>query len=236
MSEAIDFVNYILSEKGEVSIPQKGFDITKSKSFDAYDKVYAVLAHWDYKHNCVKEYEGIRWIFHQWGKLREKYNHEDFVNKVSGWKICVLSFEPIKYIQSKEKIKMLLDLDNVEYLRIPHGQLKDVKEVVEKLSGADIENYEEQLKKLGEFVDERNSLELLDECLHKINKEDDKENDDALERLKKNIDRLHKTLQDEDVLTALREFQGTFENPGSPAFKQAADNLYQKVVRVLYAL
>ena len=229
VSNAVKEINNILTR----------LDVYAPSDFDALQstfsptKVYAVLAHWDYENNHVGEYAGISWIFRQWAALRKSNNDDDFIAKVSEWKICVLSFEPRKHIESREKIKMLLALENVKYLRTPPGQLKDIERKVEELSKVVVTGHERQ-GELDKLIGEMDSYELLNNYLHDFCKKDEfnKKDHILLKQFKNDIDYIRENLKEEDV-PALNNFQARCNEPGSDAFKKECENLYQKAQKVV---
>ena len=212
-------------------------DVYVPSDFDALQgtfsptKVYAVLAHWDYKNNRVKEYAGIRWIFQQWAELRRSNSDDDFIAIVNEWKICILSFEPIEHIESKERIKMLLALENIKYIQTPPGQWKDIENIVDELSEAVTTGYEGELD---EFIGEMDSYELLKNYLHDFRKKDEfnKKYRILLSQFKDDIDYICENLKEEDK-PAFNSFLLTYKKPGSNDFKKECENLYQKAQKVV---
>ena len=191
----------------------------------ACENVRAVLAHWDYKNKCVEEYAGIKWIFKQWKLLREKTTNEKFMTKVSReWKICVLSFEPLTYFESRKEVKMLLDLKTVEYVQTPPGKLQDIKSVVNELSKTDNTPSKEQSNLLGKVLDKIIFPIQLKEHTHKFSRGEY----DLLDKFREYTKVPPETL-DEDVRNALLEFRDTLNRPESDGFKEKCRALQQKI-------
>ena len=194
----------------------------------ACENVRAVLAHWDYKNECVEKYAGIRWIFDQWKLLRKKTEtNEKFMTKVSSeWKICILSFEPRTYFKSRKEIKMLLDLETVKYVQTPPGKLQDIKSSISELSKAPNIPDKKQLNLLGKVLDNMIFCQQLKEYTHQFSRGD--HDDDSLDKFREYTKVPPKNL-DEDVRSALREFRDTLDEPESDDFKEKCWALQQKI-------